>query len=136
MRRFIKEQRGSSMIETALSLMITLVMIFSIIEFCSAIYTYVVLQEAANEGMRYAIVNANNIPEAVRRTKIYAGYSLHNVDAMTVTAVPSICGTCTPVCATALNGTPGCPLIISISYPYLPYLAWIMPQPPTMTAHS
>lgn len=56
--RFLKEQ-GSSIVETALSMIILLTILFGLIEICLALYTYHFISDAAREGTRYAIVHGS-----------------------------------------------------------------------------
>src|SRR4029077_3383399 len=70
-------QKGQAMIEFALAVLFVMVMIFSVVEFSMYMYTYTVLADAAQEGVRYAIVHGCG-------------------------TTPSTCsGTCTPACSDA-----------------------------------
>jgi Flp pilus assembly protein TadG len=51
------DERGSTMVAPALTLMTLLLLIFGFIEFSRAIYTTSVIQAAAQEGARAGIVN-------------------------------------------------------------------------------
>jgi Flp pilus assembly protein TadG len=124
-RSLRQEERGQAQVEMALSLMTILVVLFMTIELSSAIYTYVVLSDAANEGLRYAIVNSSDSGGAATRAKVvtYAANSLHDMSDMTVNV-----------------NYPDGQLVpgrvqISVSYPYLPYLGF-MGSPPTMHAYA
>ena len=55
-----KRDRGSAMVEFAFSALFMLVATITLMEVCNAVYTYVVLSEAANEGVRYAIVRSTD----------------------------------------------------------------------------
>lgn len=52
-------QRGQALVETALVLPIFLLVLYSIIEFGRYVYTAQVLNDAAREGTRYAIVHGS-----------------------------------------------------------------------------
>jgi Flp pilus assembly protein TadG len=122
-----KEQKGSSSIEFALTFLLILLVTFGMIEFCSAIYTYTVLSDAANEGLRYLIVNSSDAPgftNTQSKVTTYASYSWHDT-----TSGIHVSVTC-PSCA------PGSTATVAVSYAYVPYLSWIMSSPPTMTAHA
>lgn len=54
--RASRGEQGSSLVETAFSMIILLTVIFGVIEICLAVYSYHFLSEAAREGTRYAIV--------------------------------------------------------------------------------
>ena len=53
-------ERGSAIVEMALSSMILLAMILGTIEMCLALYTYNFISEAAREGARYAMVRGSS----------------------------------------------------------------------------
>jgi Flp pilus assembly protein TadG len=53
-------ESGSTLLETALSIMILLTFIFGIMEVCLAAYTYHFISEAAREATRYAIVRGSS----------------------------------------------------------------------------
>ena len=121
------DESGSMMIEFCLSVWTLFLMAFLIFEFCMAIYTYSVLGNAAREGVRYAIVHGtdnsscsgpssgcadsggNNVTAVVNS---YASISFHDSSGMTVTpSWPD--GT----------STPSSRVLVTISYPYVSYLA-------------
>jgi len=120
------EQRGSMLIEFALSVWTLFLLTFLIFEFCMTIYTYSVLSNAAREGVRYAIVHGtdsatcsgpssgcgdatgNNISTVVRG---YATVSFHDLRGMTVT----------PTWPDG-SSTPSSRVKVTINYPYVSYL--------------
>jgi Flp pilus assembly protein TadG len=55
-QRHAADQRGTALLETALSLLVFLSFLFGIMEAGFALYTYNYLCEASREGARYAIV--------------------------------------------------------------------------------
>lgn len=122
--RLFREERGQAQVEFALSITAVLVVIFLTLELCSAIYTYVVLSDAANEGLRYAIVNsADTGTGAQAKVTTYAANALHDMSAMTVNvAYPDG------------HTVPG-RVQVSVTYPYLPYLSFLT-TPPTMHAYA
>ena len=56
LRRIIQEESGSSLIETAFSLILLLTCVFGLVYFAEALYTYEFVTYAAQQGTRYAIV--------------------------------------------------------------------------------
>jgi Flp pilus assembly protein TadG len=122
-RRLREDQEGAAAVEFALSILLVLTVLFMTLELISAVYTYTVLADAANEGVRYAIVNSGDTAGAMAKVKTYAALSLHDVSAMTVSVNCS--GGCTPPNV----------VTVSISYNYIPYLKF-MTNPPTMTAYA
>jgi Flp pilus assembly protein TadG len=58
-RRAAKDQRGATVLETAISFTFLSVLIFGVFETCLAVYAYHFLGNAAHEGARYAIVRGS-----------------------------------------------------------------------------
>jgi Flp pilus assembly protein TadG len=135
--RLAIEETGSALLEFSLSVWMLLLMAFLIFEFCMMVYTYSVLGDAAREGVRYAIVHGtdnsscsgpssgcgdtggSNVTAVVNS---YAAVSFHNTSAMTVTpSWPD--GTSTPASR----------VVVTITYPYIPYLYLGIFNAPTMT---
>jgi Flp pilus assembly protein TadG len=124
------------LIEFAFSIWTLLIVAFLIFEFCMTVYTYSVLGNAAREGVRYAIVHGsdnaicsgpgsgcadtlgNNVVGVVRS---YASISFHDISGMTVT----------PTWPDG-KSTPASRVVVTISYPYVAYLALPGFNPPTM----
>ena len=101
------------MVEFALSLLLILMLIFGIMEMCSFIYTYTVMADAANEGVRYAIVHTGDSTGTTSTVQTYAAYSLHDVSAMTVSV------TCPDTGGCAVSNR----VVVTVSYNYVPYLS-------------
>ena len=135
---FASEDSGSVLIEFALSVWTLFLLTFLIFEFCMTIYTYSVLNNAAREGVRYAIAHGTdnslcsgpstgcsdstgtNVSNVV---KGYAGVCFHDISGITVTpSWPD--GT----------STPSSRVIVTINYPYVPYLRLPGFNAPTMQA--
>jgi len=124
--RAASEESGSASLEFSLSVWMLLLATFLIFEFCMTVYTYSVLGNAAREGVRYAIVHGTdngscsgpssgcgdasgtNVKSVVNG---YAAVSFHDISGMTVTpSWPD--GT----------STPSSRVVVTITYPYIPYL--------------
>jgi Flp pilus assembly protein TadG len=118
------DQRGQTIVEFALTFLLVVTVVFGTIEFCSLIYTYTVMADAANEGLRYAIVHSSDTSGTQAIVQQYAAYSLHDTSSITVTV------TCAGTCAPTSDVT------ITVSYPYVPYLSYIMSSPPTLSAYA
>ena len=131
-----REEQGSVLLEFSLSIWTIFLVTFLIFEFCMTVYTYSVLGNAAREGVRYAIVHGSdssacsgpgsgcadsvgaNVTAVVNS---YAGVSFHDTSGMTVTpSWPD--GT----------STPSSRVLVTITYPYVSYLAVPGFNPPTM----
>ena len=120
-----EEDSGSALLEFSLSVWMLLLVTFLIFEFCMTVYTYSVLGNAAREGVRYAVVHGTdsgscsgpssgcgdasgrNITAVVNG---YAAVSFHDISGMTVT--PSWPDN---------SSTPSSRVLVTISYPYVPY---------------
>ena len=123
--KFKRDERGQAQIETAFALFTVLLVIFGAIELWSAVYTYVVLSDAANEGLRYAIVHSADGNDTNTKAKVtqYAAYSLHDTSGITVTV-------------TTNAWAPPNTVTVTVQYPYVPYLGAFMNSPPTMNAYA
>jgi Flp pilus assembly protein TadG len=124
-KRLWKEQQGSVLIEFAVSAVLVLTVLFMTLELCSAVYTYTVLADAANEGVRYAIVHSSDTSGAITKVKTYAAYTMHNVSQIRVSVTypdgPSV---------------PPNRVAVSVTYQYVPYVGAFMKNPPTMSAYA
>lgn len=124
-------QRGGSLPETAIVLGVLLALLFGIIDFGRAMYTYAFVAQLARQGARWAIVrgsqctlldhcgaNQSDIQTYVRGLSEGAtNPSNISVTSATWTACPA--GTTTGVHA------PGCVLSVTVTYPFsfmLPYM--------------
>lgn len=124
-QRLLRQESGSTMIELSVTLMFFFTVIFGTMELCSAAYSYTVLADAVNEGVHYAILNSGDQPGAVQTVKTYATETLHDVSAINVS-----------VTYPDGDNTPPNRVAVAVSYQYLPYVGWIIPNPPTMHAYA
>ncbi len=130
------DESGNMLLEFSLSVWMLFLVTFLIFEFCMTVYTYSVLGDAAREGIRYAVVHGtdnascsgpssgcsdstgSNVTSVVNG---YAAVSFHDISGMTVTpSWPD--GT----------STPSSRVVVSITYPYIPYLQLPGFNAPTM----
>ena len=115
-------QRGQSLPETALMIVVIFMVVFWVFELGWIMYTYSVLAAAANEGVRYAIVHTGGGATASPTTQTivndFAATSLHDVSAMTVAV-------------TAPDGSYAPPnrVRVMVSYRYVPVLSTFMSTP-------
>jgi Flp pilus assembly protein TadG len=122
-----QEQDGAASLEFVIAALLVVTLLFGAIEYCSLVYTYTVLSDAANEGLRYLTVNSGDTAGATSKVTTYAGYSFHDTAALTVSvACSGVAGSCAPP-STA---------VITVTYPYVPYLSTFMSAPPTMHAYA
>lgn len=124
---FRKDVRGQGQIEFIVAITTVLVVVFMTIELCSAVYTYVVLSDAVNEGLRYAIVHSSDgsNTNTVNVVTNYAVHSLHDVSGLETAVTIGGDGTWKP---------PN-PVTVSLTYPYVPYISWLGVNP-TMHAYA
>ncbi len=119
-----RKQRGSVTIEFAISMLIVLAVLFTTFELCGLVYTYTVIADAANEGVRYAIVHSADSAGAVSQVKAYAAFSLHDVSKIVV-SVTYPDGSAVPPKRVA----------VAVTYQYVPYLN-VIATPPTLSAYA
>jgi Flp pilus assembly protein TadG len=120
-----RRQRGQSLLETALMIVIIFTVVIWVFEIGQLMYTYTVLTDAANEGVRYAIVNPTNIVSGTTaRVKSFAGTSMHDITKITVT-VNDPDGSYNPPNRVS----------VQVSYTYVPSLK-VFTTPPTLTAYA
>ncbi len=121
-----------ALIETALSFMIVVFVMFWMWELVMALYTYNVLSDAAKEGVRYAIVHGtgnsscdgpstgcdSSATNTVAKVRDYAAYSLHDISAITIN-----------VTYPDSSSAPGNRVKVAVGYSYIPYinLPWAAP---------
>jgi Flp pilus assembly protein TadG len=132
-RRFLRSfcgglqgEEGTALIEMALALVVTFLLAFGLFELCMLSYTCIVLNDAAQEGVRYAIMHGTNStncsgPDNACTDQTYANVktvvkttasaSLHDISAMTVNVTYGD--------ATA---APGHPVSVQVVYTYVPYV--------------
>jgi len=114
-------------VETALMIWVIITVVFSVFELGWLMYTYSVLADAANEGVRYAIVHSGGDPTGTAaKVKAFATTSMHDVSAMTVSVtcpVPPDPGGCAPPNRVR----------VSVTYAYIPFLPQFITAP---TMHS
>jgi len=124
-----RHQRGQALLETALMIIVIFMVVFFVFELGWLMYTYSVLADAANEGVRYAIVHsgagdADGTTKA--RVKAFATTSMHSVSDTN----PSIA-----VTAPDGNYTPPNRVRVTLTYIYIPFLPKFITAP-TMHAYA
>jgi Flp pilus assembly protein TadG len=121
-----EREDGQATLEILVSLMVVMSLVFGLFEVCMLTYTCSVLNDAAAEGVRYAIVHgtsgsncsgpdtgcANQSPYSSVQAVVLkaASASLHDLSAMTV-AVTYSAGT----------AAVGSPVRVVVVYTYIPY---------------
>lgn len=123
-RRALREETGSALLETMVSLLTVVTLAFGLFELCLLTYTAVVLNYAAEQGVRYAILHGTDSstcsgPDSGCTDQSYANVksavttaaaaSLHDLSAMTVN-----------VSYGSGTAKPGSPVTVTLSYNYVP----------------
>ena len=120
-----RDQSGQSLLETALMMVVIFTVVFWIFEIGWLMYTYSVLADAANEGVRYAIVHSGGDPAGTQTVvKTVASASMHNLG-----------GLSTSVTFPDGSATPPNRVRVTVTYPYVPYLPETLPAP-TMRSYA
>lgn len=116
-------QRGQSLLETAIMIIVVFTVVFWVFEVAWLMYTYTVMADAANEGVRYAIVHSGDAAGTTKVVKNFAKTSLHDTSAISVSVTfPS-------------GSTPPNPVQVSVTYTYVPWLNSLV-STPTMTTYA
>ena len=152
-RRGHRDERGATIIEFAFVLVISFVLIFAIIDFARALYSFHFISEAAREATRYAAVRGtacNNVavspcPVGAPEISAYVDQLVPaGIDGSKITTTPSfpsgnpympMCGPPQPIA--------GCPVLVDVQYDFnfifpasfynLPPISYL---PSTITMHS
>ena len=120
-----REENGQSLLETALMMPLIFTVVFWVFELSWLMFTYVVLANAANEGVRYSIVHSGGDAAGTQTTvQAFASTSLHNISAMS-TSVTFPDGSAAP---------PG-RVRVTVTYTYVPYLSGFI-NTPTVHAYA
>ena len=121
-----RRQRGQSTVETATMIVVIFLVAFWIFELAWLMYTYSVLADAANEGVRYAVVHSGGDVAGTQATvKTFAAASLHNISAMPAPSVTFPDG----------SAAPPNRVRVTVTYTYIPYLPNAIVAP-TMHAYA
>ena len=122
-------QRGASLPETAIVIAALLALLFGIVDMARAVYTYSEVAELAREGARWAIVRGSqckvidncNAGQSQIQTYLQGrSPGLTTASSIQVTAAwPG--ATCSP------KNAPGCPVAITVTYPFS-FMTGILPS--------
>lgn len=122
-----RHQRGQSLLETAMMIVVIFTIVFWVFELGWLMYTYTVMADAANEGVRHAIVtHGGDKPGTTTIVQTFAGTSLHSVSANN----PNVSVTFPDGDATPPNR-----VRVTVTYTYVPWLSQYF-KTPTMSTYS
>jgi Flp pilus assembly protein TadG len=135
--RRVRSERGATLVESALVIILLLTLLFGIIAFGHALYTYHFVSHAAREATRWASVRGYTCPvgvlDACQAQPSDVQTYVKNVSGMgldptritvNTTWLPSPSTSVVPPCAT-YNNYPGCVVQVQVVYRYnfiLPFL--------------
>ena len=123
LRSRCRDENGQSLLETALMIPVIFTVVFWVFELSWLMFTFVVLANAANEGVRYSIVHSGGDPAGVQTiVEAFAATALHDVSAMS-----------TSVTFPDGNATPPGRVRVTVTYTYVPYLNTLISTP---TVHT
>ncbi len=132
-------QRGSTMVEFALSAGVMLLLIFGIMECALEVYAYHTISTAARLGTRWAMVRGSDCPAPAcpAGATDVSNYVLTQVpllDTSKVTVATTWSNTAD--CAAATKNAAGCTVAVTVSYPFNLALPFIWKSAPTLSSTS
>lgn len=119
-------ETGSLVVETALSLLLVLPMVFWLFEMCMLTYTYSVLGDAARQGVRYAIVHGTDTTNCSGPSSGCADSSGANVitvvDSSAANSFHDLTQMKVQVDYPDASSAPPSRVNVTINYTYVPYI--------------
>ena len=127
--RRLGSRRGETMVEFALSVVLLLMVVFSVFESVRLLLAYTTVTNAAQVGTRYAIVHGNDDSASTSTIQSVVINYLHTAPISagnaTITVSYPDANSCT---------RPGCHVQISVSYPYDEWITYF--KLPSFTVES
>lgn len=130
-----KSERGSTMIETAFALTALLTVLFGIVDFGRALYTYSFVTHLARQGARWAIVRGStctlldHCPAQQGAPDITSYVQSLNEGATTASGITASLSFPQTNCSSVTSGgggnQPGCLAVVTVRYPFnflLPFM--------------
>jgi Flp pilus assembly protein TadG len=127
LKRLLREQRGQSLVETAITLSILMMFVFVFIEVCLAFYSFGVISEEAREGSRYASVHGSTCVTASSISCTASASALNTY--VSNLGYPNLAGGTMTVNTTFPDGSqaPGSRVKVAITY-VLPIMLALVPS--------
>lgn len=144
-----RKERGASLPETAIIMTVLLAMMFGIIDFGRALYTYSFVAQLARQGARWAIVRGANCtaystacPASSGTTDVqpyiqslnYGALNTSQINAHLTWSNSSL--NCPALGAGVPSNKPGCIAQVTVSYPFSFMLPWVPNTTITMSSTS
>lgn len=120
-------ERGQALVEFAFASFFVLTLLFGVIEFGRALFTYDLITADARLGSRWAMVRATTMTQATLQT--YLRSVSNGIDTTQLTATPAFANS--GICTTTY-GT-GCTVTVVVQYPF--HFVWRF-APITMSSSS
>jgi len=121
----LRRQRGQSLLETAMMIVVIFTVVFWIFELGWMMYTYSVMADAANEGVRHAVVSSGGDAAGTKAiVTTFAQTSLHDVRAIS-----------TSVTFPDGSAAPPNHVVVTVTYTYVPWLNQFI-NTPTMSTYA
>lgn len=122
----LKREEGTALLETMISLLTVVTLAFGLFELCLLTYTAVVLNYAARQGVRYAVLHGTDSsncsgPDSGCTDKSYANVKLAVTSAASA-ALNDVSAMTVNVSYGNNTAKPGNPVTVSLSYNYVPML--------------
>jgi Flp pilus assembly protein TadG len=115
-------ERGQSLLETAMVMLIIFMVVFWVFEVGWLMHTFCVMADAANEGVRHAMVHSGGDSGGTQTVvKTFAATSLHDTSAIAVSVTFPDGGAAPPK-----------RVRVTVTYTYVPWLRFVMTTPPSM----
>ncbi len=112
-----RRQRGQSLLETAIMMIVIFTVVFWVIELGYFTYTYSILADAANEGVRYSIVHSGGDAAGTQTVvKNFVATSPQNISSSIATTVTFPDG----------SAAPPNHVVVTVTYTYAPFISSLM----------
>lgn len=127
--RGFRDNRGQNLLEFAACVILTLAMLFAVVEFGRMMLVYTTIANAARVGVRYAMVNGSDTSTTTTDITALVNDYLSAAPIVTgagsghATVSISYPGYTALACASGAKD-PGCPVLVTVSYAYQPMLTY------------
>lgn len=108
-----KHERGQGLVELAISLIVLLYLLLGAVEFSIALFQYVAMRDAAQDGAIYGSINPNQTADIINRVKSTAS-DLLILEDINITVTPTNSG----LYCEGSSGSPSVPNSIKVEVKY------------------
>lgn len=129
MKSVRNSERGASLVETTIVMGVVLAMIFAVIDFGRAMYTYAFVAQLAREGARWAIVRGAQCTQLdhcnASSSDVQTYVQSLSEGATTASNIGATAQWPTCPAGAASTNSPGCTVQVKVTYPFkfmLPYM--------------